>query len=210
MPRVLEGGSRIRSAPFPIVWIADLLRAGAFCRHMWSSNEHRISLYTLPLDRFAFFRARPPACHLRRPPNDSICQRGQRAYQGVVTTKPLLIGAPFLEVNVEATSADDEVAVELLGPRCSGRDGVDTVEWSTIPGFSWVNISRADMLYRCVRWPADDAEDLRSLHGQTVRIRFELKGGAKLFAFRLSQTCNERQVPESSEWAPDFKLDDSD
>ena len=156
---------------------------------MISSVEHRISLYKVPLDRFAFFQAKRPRRH----------RRDQRSNEGVVTTKPLLITAPFLVLNVEATTENAEVAVELLGPHC-GRGGA---EWGTIPGFSWVNLSRTDMVRQCVRWPATDLEGLRPLHGRTVRIRFVLKGDAKLFAFMFSQTCAEAPVPESTAWQPD-------
>ena len=160
---------------------------------MINTAEHRISLYTLPLDRFAFFRAKKPR-H----------RRDLRSGEGVVTTKPLLITAPFLGVNIEATSANAEVAVELLGPRCS-RSGV---EWSRIPGFSWVNISGTNMLRRCVRWPSADGGSLWTLQGRTVRIRFVLKGDAKLFAFMFSPTCIETPVPESTAWQPDESVDE--
>jgi len=92
--------------------------------------------------------------------------------EGTVTTKPFLVASDTLEVNADARGGSIRVAVlDAAGNAVAGMTAEDC---DPVTG---------DGLRQTVRWARD--RTLGELRGRAVRLRFQLTGAAKLYAFQL-------------------------
>jgi len=121
---------------------------------VWFEQRRSIGLATLPLDRFIGWHA--------------------GARPGVIVTKPFVVTAPKLLLNVAASQG--QISAEVLdaaGQVLSGYGGDDSIA-----------AKRVDQLRLGVRWKSKS--DLSELMGQTVRLRLRWTLG-DLYAFQLSE-----------------------
>ena len=131
----------------------------------------RLSLYLVPLDRFGYFAATDDAATL--------------------TTYPLVVprhDSVFFELNVDTSAPDSDVAVEVLEAVADGS----AVAWRPVERLGRIDVGTTDAIAHCVVWRAPLAQHA----GRAVRMRFTLRGGARLYAFRFAATCEHKLVPD--------------
>jgi hypothetical protein len=93
---------------------------------------------------------------------------------GIVETKPFKLAGRSLQVNADAGNGKLRVDVlDLLGKPV---DGLTAAECQPIT---------TDGLRHNIQW--SPARQLESLKGKTIRLRFHLSGGTKLFAFAINE-----------------------
>ena len=123
-----------------------------------------------------------------------IRRRGSKAC-GAVITRPFVFDGEALEVSVASAdgSTDTAVVVELL----AGSPGDESCE-SDDAAARWFGVAslpiRAHAAAAPVTWP-ERGSALHALHGQMVRVKFYVCGGARLFGFTV--------VPEKEEEGDD-------